>query len=214
MFTGLVEALGEVVSLSLSPSNSRLRVRAPLEGVRVGDSVAVNGACLTAVEVSGDGLTFDLSRETLERTNLRFLKPGDEVNLERALTLNKPLGGHLVLGHVDTVGRIEVLRPVGEHHLLRVSFDERFSPFVVEKGSIAVDGISLTVNRVGPNWVEINVVPHTFRSTNLRRRRAGDLVNLEFDLFGKYAVRYLERVFGKERRLLEFLSDLRPFGGL
>ncbi len=207
MFTGLVEEVGKVLRLEKRGLHGRLWVGTSLEGVKVGDSVAVNGVCLTAVEVKPKFLVFDLSEETLDRTNLRWLKTGDAVNLERALTLNRPLGGHIVQGHVDTVGKIEELRPKGGHHLLRVSFEERYSPYVVEKGSIAVDGISLTVNNLGPNWVEINVIPHTFKETNLQYRRRGDLVNLEFDLFGKYAVRYLERVVRRERKLREFLEN-------
>ena len=206
MFTGLVEDLGTVKGIQHSSTNTTLTVESSLSGIKVGDSVAVNGACLTAVQIKGNLLTFDLSKETLNRTNLRFLKVGDRVNLERALTLNKPLGGHIVQGHVDTLGKIEELKPLGEHYLLKVSFDEKFSPYVVEKGSIAVDGVSLTVNKLGPNWVEINLIPHTYRSTNFQFRKRGDFVNLEFDLFGKYVVRYLERVLKKERTIKGFLN--------
>ncbi len=208
MFTGLVEEVGKVVRSEKKGPHGRLWVETSLEGVKVGDSVAVNGVCLTAVEVKPKFLVFDLSEETLKRSNLKWLKSGDAVNLERALTLDKPLGGHIVQGHVDTVGKIEELRPQGQHYLLRVSFDEKYSPYVVEKGSIAVDGISLTVNNLGPNWVEINVIPHTFKETNLQHRRKGDFVNLEFDLFGKYVVRYLERIMEKERTLKGFLENL------
>jgi len=206
MFTGLVEDLGRVSDIQRGGANTRLTVETSLEGIKIGDSVAVNGACLTAVEIRGRFITFDLSGETLNRTNLRFLKRGDYVNLERALTLDKPLGGHIVQGHVDTLGRIEELKPLGEHHLLKIRFEDRFSVYTVEKGSIAVDGISLTINRVGDGWVEINVIPHTFRETNLKFRKRGDFVNLEFDLFGKYVVNYLQRVGRKEETLRGFLG--------
>jgi len=205
MFTGLVEDVGTVKLLKPAAGGAKLSVESALEGVKEGDSVAVNGACLTVTYLSRGVLEFDVSDETLKRTNLRFLKPRDRVNLERALTLSKPLGGHLVQGHVDTVGKILELRPRGEHYLLKVGFDPKFDPFVVEKGSIAVDGISLTVNAVGDGWAEINVIPHTYKNTNLQYRRVGDPVNLEFDLIGKYVISYLKRAAYRERLLKNFL---------
>ena len=208
MFTGLVEDLGLVKRLHISASNAVLTLETSLSGINIGDSVAVNGACLTATRIEGSLITFDLSGETLEKTNLKFLKVGERVNLERALTPNKPLGGHIVLGHVDTLGKIEELKPLGEHHFLKIIFPERFSPYVIEKGSIAVDGISLTVNRAGDNFVEINVIPHTYRNTNLKFRKRGSFVNLEFDLFGKYVHRYLSRVLKREKTLKDFLGLL------
>ena len=206
MFTGLIEDVGKVFDIRRGGTNTRLTVETDLGGIKTGDSVAVNGVCLTAVDIKGKLVAFDVSQETLKRTNLKLLKRGDFVNLERALTLDKPLGGHIVQGHVDTTGRIEELRPLGEHYLLKIRFDERYSPYTVEKGSIAVDGISLTINRVGDGWVEINVIPHTYNHTNLKYRRRGDLVDLEFDILGKYAVNYLQRVFKKESTLRGFLN--------
>ena len=206
MFTGLIEDVGKVFDIRRGGTNTRLTVETDLGGIKIGDSVAVNGVCLTAVDIKGKLIAFDVSQETLKRTNLKLLKRGDFVNLERALTLDKPLGGHIVQGHVDTTGRIEELRPLGEHYLLKIRFDERYSPYTVEKGSIAVDGISLTINRVGDGWVEINVIPHTYNHTNLKYRRRGDMVNLEFDILGKYAVNYLQRVFKKESTLRGFLN--------
>jgi riboflavin synthase len=206
MFTGLIEELGKVRDIRLSPLGGKLKVESSLEGVKIGDSVAVNGVCLTVTSVGNNLLTFDLSKETLERSNLKLLKVGDWVNLERALTPDKPLGGHIVQGHVDTVGVIKELQPLGEHHRLVVTFEERYLPYVVEKGSIAVDGISLTVNKVLPSGVEINVIPHTFEVTNLKFRQRGDRVNLEFDILGKYVVSYLERVLKKEKLLRDFFN--------
>ncbi len=206
MFTGLIEDVGKITDIRRSASNTRLAVETKLEGIKIGDSVAVNGACLTAVEIRGNTVWFDVSKETLDRTNLRLLQRGDFVNLERALTLDKPLGGHIVQGHVDTLGKIEELKPLGEHHLLRLRFEEKYSLYTVEKGSIAVDGISLTINRVGDGWVEINVIPHTFRETNLKYRKRGEFVNLEFDIFGKYVVHYLQKVGKKFDTLREFLN--------
>jgi len=206
MFTGLVEDLGTVKAIHYGALNTRLTVETKLNGISIGDSVAVNGACLTVVAIKQNLLTFDISKETLSRTNLKYLKTGDKVNLERALTLTKPLGGHIVQGHIDTVGKIEELKPLGEHYSLKVSFESKFSPYVVEKGSIAIDGISLTINSLGPNWVKINLIPHTFRSTVFRFRKRGDFVNIEFDLFGKYVIRYLKTVVDKNRLLKEFFS--------
>ncbi len=206
MFTGLVEDLGKVVNLLLGSTNSRLKVQTNLKDIQIGDSVAVNGACLTVVKIEGNTLTFDLSEETLKRTNLKWLKPNDLVNIERALTPSKPLGGHIVQGHVDTLGKITKLQKRGEHYLLQVEFEEEFLPYVVEKGSIAVDGISLTINKVLPKGVEINVIPHTFQNTNLKTRKEGDWVNLEFDILGKYVVNYLKRVVGKEQKLQRWLE--------
>ncbi len=206
MFTGLVEQVGKVKKVELKPSGGRLTVECSLEGVKIGDSVAVNGACLTVVKADGGSLTFDVSPETLKRTNLKFLKVGDYVNLERALRLGDRLGGHIVQGHVDTLGRIELLQPRGEHYLLRITFGEEFSPYVVEKGSIAVDGISLTVNACGSGFAEINVIPHTLRETNLKFRKRGDFVNLEFDILGKYVVNYLKGLKRREETLRDFLG--------
>jgi riboflavin synthase len=206
MFTGLVEDVGKVVNLLLGSTNSRLKVQTNLKDIQIGDSVAVNGACLTVVKIEGNTLTFDLSEETLKRTNLKWLKANDLVNLERALTPSKPLGGHIVQGHVDTLGKITKLQKRGEHYLLQVEFEEEFLPYVVEKGSIAVDGISLTINKVLPKGVEINVIPHTFQNTNLKTRKEGHWVNLEFDILGKYVVNYLKRVVGKEQKLQRWLE--------
>jgi riboflavin synthase len=135
-----------------------------------------------------------------------LLKRGEAVNLERALRVGDRLGGHIVQGHVDTVGRVEELIPRGEHLGLRISFEKTLSVYAVEKGSIAVDGISLTINRCGEGWVQINVIPHTFENTNLKFRKRGDLVNLEFDVLGKYAVNYLRRIKRKEKIFEDFLN--------
>ncbi len=206
MFTGLIEQVGKVKSLRVFSSNAKLEVFCSFDDVRIGDSVAVNGACLTVVDISRDTLSFDVSRETLSRTNLKFLKGGDKVNLERALRPTDRLGGHIVQGHVDTMGKIDKLKRVGEHHLLVVRFPPQYTPYVVEKGSIAVDGISLTVNDCGEGWVSINVIPHTFENTNLKYKTVGDWVNIEFDILGKYAVSYLKRFVNKEKTFKDFLG--------
>lgn len=182
MFTGIVWEVGEVVERSgrgLIVVSERLTV-AP------GDSVAVNGVCLTAVEVRGKYVRFDISRETWERTALGDLRPGDVVNLEPALRFGESLGGHLVLGHVDAVGKVAAIIPRGDDKVVRISFPTKYTPLVVEKGAVAVDGISLTPFGVENGSFLVAIVPHTWENTNLKHRRPGDRVNLEFDILGKY----------------------------
>ncbi len=207
MFTGLIEELGEVESLRRDSRGGVLEVRCSFRDVKVGDSVAVNGACLTAVEVRGETVAFELSPETLERTNLRCLKRGDLVNLERALRADSRLGGHFVLGHVDFTARIVSFRSLGEHRELVIEVPSDQRKFFVEKGSVAIDGISLTVNYVREGSISINVIPHTYESTNLKTRRPGDLVNVEVDILGKYVVNYLSRgEEGLDQKLTEFFG--------
>lgn len=188
MFTGLVEAVGRVRELS----GSRLVVDCPFAAeLAAGESVAVDGCCLTQLPGHADALVADLSPETLARTNLRERRPGDAVNLERALALGARLGGHLVQGHVDGVERLLAATPEGGGARHRYSLEPDAAAFVVPKGSLAVDGVSLTVAALGPGWFEVALVPHTLASTNLGARRAGEAVNVEHDLVGKYLLRAL-----------------------
>ncbi len=182
MFTGIVREVGRVVERA----RDRLVVEISGFGVSPGDSIAVNGACLTAAEVRGRRVRFDISRETWERTALGDLRPGDPVNLEPALRLGESLGGHLVLGHVDTVGKIAAITPRGEGWVFRISYPVQYSSLVVERGAVAVDGISLTPFGVGDGTFQVAIVPFTWGKTNLNRRRPGDRVNLEFDIIAKY----------------------------
>ena len=206
MFTGLVEELGEVISLVKNAGGGKLSVRTILEDIKVGDSVAVNGACLTAIEVKENIITFDISPETFKRTNLGLLRRGDRVNLERALRADSRLGGHFVLGHVDFTSRILSFRNLGEHRELVIEIPAEWKKFFVEKGSVTVDGISLTVNYIREGSISINVVPHTFQNTNLKFRKPGDLVNIEVDIIGKYVVNYLSKEEGSlEDKLRELL---------
>ena len=196
MFTGLVEETGVVESLQDSASAIRMSVRVKLcsKGLRKGDSLAVNGCCLTAVSIrrrkSDAVVAFDLLRETWERTSFAGLAEGSLVNLERSLRPNDRMGGHFVTGHVDGTGKIRKWEPVGGDHLLEITVPKDVMNYVVEKGSIAVDGISLTVAAVGKNWLRIWIIPHTIKVTNLRQRERGDRVNLEADLIGKYVARF------------------------
>ncbi|WP_457601186.1 riboflavin synthase [Hydrogenivirga sp.] len=203
MFTGLVEEVGEVLSLRVSGSGGVLEVGTSLGDVKVGDSVAVNGACLTAVDVREGAIAFELSPETLEKTNLKLTRKGDLVNLERALRADSRLGGHFVLGHVDFTARVLSFKSLGRHRELLIELPSDQRKFFVDKGSVAIDGISLTVNRVGEGYLSINVIPHTYENTNLRARKPGDLVNVEVDIIGKYVINYLNRGKGLEEKLNE-----------
>ncbi len=192
MFTGIVEATGEVSALAPAQQGVRMTVRAPdldFSDVRTGDSVCVNGVCLTVVEQGVQTFTVDVSRETLDCT--AGFEPGAQVNLEKALRLADRLGGHLVSGHVD--GRGDVLRfePIGESWLLRIRCDAGLERYIARKGSITVDGVSLTVNEVEGREFAVNLIPHTLEVTNLHALRVGARVNLEVDLLARYVERLL-----------------------
>jgi riboflavin synthase alpha subunit len=193
MFTGLVEAVGELVSREPLPGGCRLGIASPFAGeVGLGDSVAVNGVCLTMIEVR-DGIVFaDVGPETERVTTLGDLAPGDLVNLERPLRAGDRLGGHFVQGHVDATGRVEAWREEAEFSWLTVSFPPALAPYFIEKGSVAVDGISLTVAALRGDRFDVQVVPFTTSHTNLRKVRVYDRVNLECDLIGKYVARAAE----------------------
>jgi riboflavin synthase len=195
MFTGIIEEVGKVVDLRMLAKGAVIAVscRRVLEGLRIGDSVAVNGVCLTAVEKSSGAFKADVSEESLERSSLGGLKRGSEVNLERALSLGSRLGGHIVQGHVDGVGNLKALRESGEGRVFIFSLPASIEGYLVEKGSIAIDGISLTVSGLGDGEFSVAAIPHTIDGTNLKGIKAGDVVNLEVDIIAKYVRRYLER---------------------
>jgi riboflavin synthase len=197
MFTGIVEGTGTVAALAVADGGggARLEVEAPfLAGeLRLGESVAVNGCCLTVAEATPAGFAADLVAETLRRTALGGLAAGDAVNLERPMTLGGRLGGHLVQGHVDGVARVLERTSVGDGEEVRVELPPDLERYVVEKGSIAVDGVSLTVAGVGPGWFAVALVPHTLEVTTLGRRRPGDPVQLEVDVVAKYVERLVVR---------------------
>jgi riboflavin synthase len=193
MFTGIVEELGEVVELEHVGDSARLRVRAvrATADARPGDSIAVNGVCLTVTESSESAFTADVMAETLHRSGLGRLAPGARVNLERAVRLADRLGGHLVQGHVDGVGTVLARTPSARWEVVRVSLPEALARYVVEKGSIAVDGVSLTVSATGSGWFEVSLVATTLAATTLGAVREGDPVNLEVDVIAKYVERLL-----------------------
>ncbi len=193
MFTGIVEGTGTVAALAAADdaSGARLEVEAPfLAGdLRPGESVAVNGCCLTVAQATAAGFAADLVAETLRRTALGGLAAGDLVNLERPMALGGRLGGHLVQGHVDGVARVLDRTPAGDGQEVRIELPAELERYVVEKGSVAVDGVSLTVAGVGPGWFAVALVPHTLEVTTLGRRRPGDPVQLEVDVVAKYVER-------------------------
>ena len=188
MFTGLVETLGRVEGMQTASAGRRLSLLAPalIEGTHLGDSIAINGACLTAIAIQGNSLSFEAGPETLQRTNLGDLQPGDRVNLERALRLGDRLGGHLVQGHVDGLGRIAERNRQGEWEVVWFSCPPALAEQMVSKGSVAVDGISLTVVDVTADRFSVALIPHTLAATTLGFKGPGASVNLETDLFAKY----------------------------
>jgi riboflavin synthase len=201
MFTGIVEGLGRVLGLELAAdgTGARLEVEAPwvVGGLGRGDSVSVDGCCLTVTELRGDRFAADVMAESLRRTALGRLRPGDAVNLERPLALGDRLGGHLVQGHVDGLGLVLERRRLGEgppgpSDQLRIGIDPDLGRYVVSKGSIAVNGVSLTVAAAGPGWFTVALIPHTLAATNLGGLDQGDQVQLEVDVLAKYVERLLE----------------------
>jgi riboflavin synthase len=194
MFTGIVQETGVIARIQPTPNSVRLTVRAAktARGLKLGDSVAVNGCCLTAVRISSGGLVqFDLLHETWRLTNLQFAKIGAAVNLERPVRAGGEFGGHFVSGHVDGLGKIIRWERSGKDHVLDISAPPDVMRYMILKGSVAVDGISLTVAGVNKNSFRIWIIPHTFEMTVLRERRVGDMVNLETDLLGKYVEKIL-----------------------
>lgn len=196
MFTGIVETVGRVSAIEPRGELTALEIEAPqiLAGVAVGDSVAVSGACLTVTAVGEGSLRFEAVKETLDRTSLGDLGLGSRVNLERALRADARLDGHIVQGHVDGTGTVRRLERRGEDVRLVVACGPEVSQYLVPKGSVAVDGVSLTVVDAEPDGFDVALIPHTLSATTLGERRAGDRVNLEADVLGKYVKRYLERV--------------------
>jgi riboflavin synthase len=193
MFTGLIETVGQVSGVAPVASGFRVRVRTPLAAeLAPGESVAVNGVCLTVTAVEGDELQADIGPETARVTTLGSLRAHQAVNVERSLRAGDRLGGHFVQGHVDGVGTIEGLRQDGEAHWLTISFPMHLVPFFIRKGSVAVDGISLTVAALRERQFDVMIIPFTWAHTNLSSLRVADQVNIECDMLGKYVARVLE----------------------
>jgi riboflavin synthase len=198
MFTGLIETLGEVAEVKPTPAGFRLRLTTALSAeLTAGDSVAVNGVCLTVVSADASGVHMDVSPETLRVSALGSLKRGVSVNMERPMRADARVGGHFVQGHVDATGSIEELRKDGDSWWVTIKFPPSLAPQIVRKGSITVDGISLTVAGVDDRRFDVQIIPFTWEHTNLRFAKVNDLVNLECDLLGKYVLRAMELAKGK-----------------
>jgi len=193
MFTGIIEGLGAIGKVNASGGGQRLSITADfdLEATRIGDSIAVNGACLTVVSLAGRSFDVDVSPETIACTTLAEARAGDRVNLERALKLGDRLDGHLVSGHVDGIGRLQAKRPSANAVFLAFAVDPALARYMIAKGSVAVDGISLTINACHGQGFEVCIIPHTAKVTSLSLRRVGDKVNIETDLIGKYVERFV-----------------------
>lgn len=217
MFTGIIQCQGQLVSRKTQGDEARfvIRPQTPLPSPELGESIAVNGACLTAESFSQGTFTAYASGETLERTTLGSLGPGDTVNLEQALTLSSRLGGHMVSGHVDCTATVQAVHPKGSSFLFRLVFPAEFGSLVIPKGSVALDGISLTVNECGNDFLEVNIIPETQKSTTISQWKPGRIVNMETDLIGKYVQRMLSAWQGgasrnapeQSRLSLDFLRE-------
>lgn len=212
MFTGIVEELGTIRKIATAKDGARLEVSAKtvLSDAKSGDSIAVNGVCLTVVDYAADWFAADVSAETLRRTSLKQARTGSQVNLERAMAATSRFGGHIVQGHVDGTGEFLEAKAAGNGWAIRIGFLPELARYIVEKGSITVDGISLTVAALGADWFEIAVIPHTWNVTNLSSLARGATVNLEVDIIAKYVERMVGAysVPSKEILTIEKLAEL------
>ncbi len=216
MFSGIIEEVGAVKSLNKSGNSASIIIEAAkvLEDVKVGDSIAVNGVCLTVTNFGSSWFSAMLSEETLTVTKFSSVKAGERVNLERALRLTDRLSGHIVSGHIDCVGEVKERIDENDFSVFYISFDRNFSHYVIKKGSIAIDGISLTVNEVVENTVRLNIIPHTLKETNLTYLGRSSRVNIEFDIIGKYIEKMLEKKSsGKETLTVDLLHKAGFIGG-
>jgi len=209
MFTGLVEELGKVRAVSRGARSIRLTISAArvLADVKLGDSIAVDGACLTVVEHDNQAFTADIMPETFDRTTLSERKPGDVVNLERTLRVGDRLGGHIVAGHVDGVGKIESVTRLENANILKIHCPEELAPFCIPQGSVALDGVSLTIVDCGNDWLSVSLIPHTRDVTILSLKKPGDRVNIETDVLGKYIYRMLAGNNRPEEKKTPFGQD-------
>jgi riboflavin synthase len=204
MFTGLVESTGTVKRLTMNGGDADLEIESILDlaDVVIGDSIAISGACLTITAKTAKTFRADLSAETLSKTTLKNLKSGDKVNLEKSLRVGGFLGGHFVLGHVDSVSRILSKTQKSGSIIFAIEIQDSFSRYIVEKGSIAIDGVSLTVNKLEKGRFYVNIIPHTADNTTLMQKKEGDLVNIETDILGKYVEKLLQSARGIDKAFL------------
>jgi riboflavin synthase len=209
MFTGLVEEIGKVFKLKRLGSGIEYSIKCEkvLKNLEVGDSISVNGVCQTVTKFDENSFTVFAVEETLNKTTLKKLKINDIVNLETSLTLNKKIGGHLVYGHVDTVGKIISINKSPNEILLTVEFDREFNKYVIHVGSIAIDGVSLTIAKLSDNSITVAIIPHTWTNTIFKTKIVGDLVNLEFDFIGKYVEKQLSQTSQKSNVTIDWLRE-------
>lgn len=193
MFTGLVEEIGKIQSIIRSTKSAKITIKADLvlDETKLGDSISTNGVCLTVTEITSNSFTVDVMAETMKRSNLNILSPGDEINLERALRVGDRLGGHLVSGHIDGMGNISSFENDDNAVWITISTTPDILRYIVQKGSITIDGISLTVAYVDEGVFKVSIIPHTKEVTTLLRKKTGDIVNLECDMVGKYIEKLL-----------------------
>ncbi|MFH1778079.1 MAG: riboflavin synthase [Candidatus Omnitrophota bacterium] len=198
MFSGIIEELGVVHKISKTTDIFKLKVKAEkvITDLNVGDSIAVNGVCLTVVKFDAQNISFDVMAETIKKTNFKQLNIGDAVNLERALKFSQRVGGHFITGHIDTTGRVIKKARQGAIFYLRIAIERDISGYLVDRGAIAVEGVSLTVAESKEKYFSVYLIPHTISSTNLKYKRVGDILNLEADILGKYAAKAVEKQTG------------------
>jgi riboflavin synthase len=216
MFTGIIEGFGKLTGVRPSGQEKKLEIQSDfaLDQTKIGDSIAVSGACLTVVTLVGRRFTVDVAPETLSKTTLGAAKRGERFNLERALRLSDRLDGHLVSGHIDGVGRVQHMQRIGNAIIVTIGVDPELVRYMVTKGSVAVDGISLTINEVGTDHIKVSIIPYTAKLTTIGFKSAGDAVNIETDIIGKYVERFVrndkapgeERSNGKSSVDLQFLQ--------
>ncbi|MBQ8151656.1 MAG: riboflavin synthase [Firmicutes bacterium] len=210
MFTGIIEEIGKIKAISRGANSAVLTVQAHkiLEDVHLGDSIAVNGVCLTCTSFTKDQFTADVMHETLNRSSLGQLRIGGQVNLERAMSAEGRFGGHIVAGHIDGVGRVTDIKRDDNAIWYTIEASPEIMRYIIEKGSIAIDGISLTVAEVGRNYFKVSIIPHTASETTLSLRKTGDIVNLENDCIGKYVEKLIKPYEGKDKGITyEFLAQ-------
>ena len=195
MFTGIIEEQGQIDRLDISKEGAQIFLRASLvlDGLKTGDSVAINGVCLTATKINNIGFETDITLETLSKTNFSYLKKGSIVNLERALQVNGRLDGHIVSGHIDGLGIIKSQKQKGNAIIIAIEVSDEIAKYIIKKGSIAVDGISLTVNKCLGNVFSLSIIPHTLKLTSLNNKNIGDKVNIETDMIGKYIENFVNQ---------------------
>ncbi len=213
MFTGIIEGIGKILSIKPEKGGVLLEVSSPfsLKDTKLGDSIAVDGACLTVIEKKEFSFKANISPETLNKTTFKYKKIGDSVNLERALRLGDRLGGHLVSGHVDGIGKILSISSLKDFYRFTIEIPEELAIYIIKKGSIAIDGISLTINDCKENTIELMIIPHTLRITTLGLKKTGDPVNIEIDMIAKMVYKwlspYLNRDLPEKKFDLEFLKE-------